>query len=186
MHLSDSEIAGRALRVGIGEGRTGELKDSLRATLGSCVGICLLWSRAKRFALAHILLPDSSAAKTKRLSPCRYADTAVPWLLESLGVGPRKRREVTALIAGGASLFTEDQLTQVGAENVEAARKALRSARIRITGEDVGGEESRQIVVDGPSRFVLSLRLEQDEAVRWEMPALFRDGDIRLPDGDTR
>ncbi|WP_175772532.1 hypothetical protein [Paraburkholderia phenazinium] len=47
------EIQVHMCAIGIGQGH-----DVLRATLGSCVGIGLLWRERAIYGLAHCLLPD--------------------------------------------------------------------------------------------------------------------------------
>ncbi len=51
--------------------------------LGSCVGVALYDSFAKVAGLAHILLPDSALFKTPS-NPAKFADTAIPLLLEQM------------------------------------------------------------------------------------------------------
>ena len=43
--------------VGMGEVRIGRRGEILRATLGSCIGIGVIWRQGGRCALAHCLLP---------------------------------------------------------------------------------------------------------------------------------
>lgn len=173
MHLPEDQVAGNAVRISIGEGRVGSVDDSYRATLGSCVGLCVVWANQSKFVLAHVLLPREPSVVTARKCGARYADRVVPWALEQLEVPSGSIRELVAYIAGGARMFTEKQQTHVGDENQQALVSSLRQHRVRVKGSDLGGEEGRQLVVDGPGRRVFSLGLERDFITRWEFPRSF-------------
>src|SRR4051794_30194560 len=93
------------LTVGIGE-----LKSSADATdvlvargLGSCIGLCFVDAATNVAGLAHIMLPDSVEAGRQGN---RYADCAVPALLEAvLGLGARRHR-LQVVLVGGAQMFS--------------------------------------------------------------------------------
>ena len=111
-------MAGNARRVGIGEFALTDGAVSLRATLGSCVGLCIAHPGTGRFALAHVLLPTSSKRSGGDDSPARCADTVVPLLLDELKINRARRTDILAFIAGGAALYEGDaQRNAVGDEN---------------------------------------------------------------------
>ena len=175
-----------AIRVGIGECRLGGLGDSLRATLGSCVGLCLADPKSLRFALVHVLLPTCpEASRTNRRQRSRYADTAVAYALELLDVDRRSRRSLRAFAAGGSQMYTgEQQRKSVGPQNQETLERAISEQRITVTGTDFGGATGRQLVVDGAGGTVFSMHLDDDSAPgpdkvttavqQWNLPAGFR------------
>lgn len=165
-------VAGNAQRVGIGEFATTDGAVSLRATLGSCVGVCLAHPKTGRFALAHVLLPTSAGSGSEGRSAARCADTVVPLLLDELGIREDRRHEVTAFIAGGAALYAGNaQRNEVGKDNGRMLVEQLRAHKIRIAGRDLGGKASRQIVVDGAAGQVYTLVLdERDQGVAWPPP----------------
>lgn len=115
--------------------------------LGSCVAIMLHDAGSKAGAMAHVLLPSTSLARdiTKH---SKFAETAVPFLvqhLKRLGADPRR---LVAKLAGGASMFSQlvtPGTIQMGERNVLAARSVLRAAGIPIARESVGGERGRSI-----------------------------------------
>lgn len=178
MHLPEIELAAPTTRIGIGEGLVGEAENALRTTLGSCVGVALVWPRKARFGLAHVLLPSSSSGTTSAAqSGPRFADTAVEWLLRQLRVPDEQRRELVAYIAGGASMFAGGRgAIRVGAQNEAAVRASLRAARIRLRGAEVGGASGRQMIVHGPLQAVFVVRHDGDEPTRWDMPPGFGRG----------
>ncbi len=173
MSLPEEVAAGRAIRVGIGDFALGGPKNSYRVTLGSCVGVALVWSRQSRFAVAHVLLP-SVRKSSMQSQGSRYADLVVPFLLEQLEVEGRNR-EITAFVAGGGQMYKQDSDgEQVGPLNVAALESALKDHRIRIEASDFGGTTPRQLVVDGPSRQVYSMHLDNPEgSLTWNLPRRF-------------
>ena len=130
------------IKVGMADYKTGRNPNSLISYgLGSCVGIALYDAVNKIGGLAHIMLPDSSQARSTE-NPAKFADTALPLMLsEMIKMGAIKAR-VTAKIAGGAQMFTFANATdvmRVGERNAEAVRKLLKTMDIRILADDTGG-----------------------------------------------
>jgi len=112
--------------------------------LGSCVAIALHDAAAGVGGLAHVLLPSSVGHRAG--PPAKFVDTAVVSLLDemaALGAGAR----TVAKLAGGASMFQALLAggENVGARNVEAARRALARAGVPLIAEDVGGEHGRTV-----------------------------------------
>ena len=117
--------------------------------LGSCV-IVTLYDRARRIGgMAHILLPDPSAARDAS-NPARFATTAVPMLRDAvLAAGAKGPLE--AKLVGGAALFGAmlgSSGQQVGERNVAAARRAIADLGIAIVATDTGGTMGRTAEFD--------------------------------------
>ena len=55
---------------------------------------------------------------------------------------------LTAKLAGGANMFGSSGPLQIGDANIEAVAQALRTAGIRITAQDVGGNRGRRVTFD--------------------------------------
>ncbi|MDE7193138.1 MAG: chemotaxis protein CheD [Oscillospiraceae bacterium] len=107
--------------------------------LGSCVGICLIDSMAGVGGLSHIMLPDSSGMTNAANTPMRFADTAIPLLVQKMSVMGANRGRMKAKIAGGAVMFsTSSDKFNIGDRNVQAGKAALNSLRIPIIAEDTG------------------------------------------------
>lgn len=115
--------------------------------LGSCIGIALYDQRSKVGGLAHILLNDSEKFKrpsVTTVNQAKFANTAIPCLIEKMTALGGKKENMVAKIAGGASLFNfKSESGSVGDKNIEAVREGLNKAGIRITSEDVGGSCGR-------------------------------------------
>ena len=119
--------------------------------LGSCVAIVLWDPLTKAGGMAHVLLPSPPPRGADRHVPGRYAQSAVPALLEAVLSLGGTRDAVTARIAGGASMFTNlvaPGLIHTGERNVLSTREALHSRGIPVTGEWVGGDFGRTVVFD--------------------------------------
>jgi chemotaxis protein CheD len=105
-----------------------------------------LYSPRRRLGmLSHIVLPKSRNSPD---NPAKYADTAIPHMLSALrceGVGPK---ELTAKVVGGACMFGDNQLSQIGDSNVQAAVQALQDVGIGIAARDAGGNCGRRICFD--------------------------------------
>ncbi len=117
--------------------------------LGSCVGATLYDPVKKVGGMVHIMLPDSNGDPKGK--PAKYADTAVPLLLEKvLKLGAEKSRLV-AKLAGGAQMLKfsrSNTANSIGTRNAEEAKKALRKLGLRIVAEDTGGSYGRTIELD--------------------------------------
>ncbi len=117
--------------------RMGELASSATSGdvlvslgLGSCIGLALIDRRAAVAGLAHVVLP---AAEGRAGEPGKFADTAVPTLLDAVvGLGARRTR-VEAVLVGGASMFSfEGHGLEVGQRNDTAVRDELKRLRIPV------------------------------------------------------
>ncbi|MFD1067550.1 chemotaxis protein CheD [Oceanobacillus locisalsi] len=147
------------VNVGIADTKTVTAPDTIRTLgLGSCIGTVLYDERQGIAGLSHVLLPDSSQAKAGNINLMKYADTAIPQLLEMLQELGAKN--IKAKIAGGAQMFQIGQGTsfmRIGDKNMEAVQGALRKSNISIVSSDVGGNLGRTIEFD-PTTSILSVR----------------------------
>jgi len=112
--------------------------------LGSCIGISLYDERAKVGGLVHIMLPENPGGK----KAVKYADTAIPFMLDELTkLGARKRR-ISAKIVGGAAMFKSEggnSVMKIGQRNIEAVEKFLKKENIIIKSSDVGKDYGRSM-----------------------------------------
>lgn len=114
--------------------------------LGSCVGICMRDETTGIGGLSHIMLPDSTQSTNGKDMPMRFADTAIPMLVDKmLALGARKAN-LKAKIAGGAVMFaTTNDRFNIGERNIVAVTEALRKAGIPIIAKDVGLNYGRTV-----------------------------------------
>ncbi|MBR2207962.1 MAG: chemotaxis protein CheD [Synergistaceae bacterium] len=116
--------------------------------LGSCVGLVVFDTYAKVAGMAHIMLPDSRGLRGSE-KVGKFADTAVPALLEEMLKKGATRSHIKAKLAGGAQMFSlpgasADFLT-VGSKNVSETKAKLLKFGIALLASDTGGNKGRTI-----------------------------------------
>jgi chemotaxis protein CheD len=131
--------------VGMGQIAAGGPPQKMKAVVGSCIALSLYHPRLNRGVMAHVVLPDSAG---RGGAPGKFADTAVPQMLELLKEFSATASCLTAKLAGGANMFGSSGPLQIGDANVEAVAHALRAAGIRITAQDVGGNRGRRVTFE--------------------------------------
>ncbi len=133
--------------VGISDLKVCRAPDTLVTyALGSCIGICMVDEAVGIGGLSHIMLPDSTQSMNGKDMPMRFADTAVPMLIEKLVAMGASRSRLRTKIAGGALMFaaTGDRFN-IGERNIEAVTAALRRENIPIIARDVGLNYGRTV-----------------------------------------
>lgn len=118
--------------------------------LGSCLGVVLYDSSTRFCGLAHVMLPDSRKAVSDR-NPYRFADTCLQDMYDELLRHPINRTGLVAKIVGGARMFAYDsdnELLNIGEQNIKAVRKKLCEWNIPVIAEDVGKTYGRTIIFD--------------------------------------
>lgn len=134
--------------------------------LGSCVGVVIYDERRKVAGLAHILLPDSKLAKQESFNNYKYADTAVPLLVEKLLDMDAKKYALKAKLAGGAEMFkfiSNSDLLRVGPRNINAVLEQLKALNIPVIAKDVGGSVGRTIEFDPATSKLLIKKVNKEE-----------------------
>ncbi len=131
--------------VGMGQITAGAPPQKMKAVVGSCIALSIYHARLKRAAMAHIVLPESAGRDGL---PGKFADTAIPRMLELLKGLAAPAACLTAKLAGGANMFGSSGPLQIGDANIEAVVQALRAAGIRIAAQDVGGNRGRRVTFE--------------------------------------
>jgi chemotaxis protein CheD len=124
--------------------------------LGSCVGIALYDKVCGIGGLAHIMLPDSRQFSNVT-NPLKFADLAVPILLQKIEAQGGSKRNIKAKICGGASMFNfsdKSMVMDIGARNSAAVKVALAEIGIPVISEDIGGNKGRTMIFDVASGIV--------------------------------
>jgi chemotaxis protein CheD len=134
------------VRVNMAEMKVESKHVELLTSVGSCVAICLHDSVNKCGGLAHVMLPISTKGSEEPL-PSKFANTAVPALVNAISELNSKPTRLSAKIAGGANMFSTlgTNYLDIGAKNIKAVKTALDEYNIRLAGEDVGGLHGRKI-----------------------------------------
>jgi chemotaxis protein CheD len=115
--------------------------------LGSCIGLALVDRRNAVAGLAHVMLPAAPAGDVEQ--PGKYADLAVPALVEAVLALGATRPRIEAALVGGAQMFSfgGGSGQDIGARNAAAVTAELQRARIRLAGVATGGDRGRSVKV---------------------------------------
>lgn len=138
--------------VGIGEIVSGEDEDILKiSSLGSCIGVVLFPKNtdycSKVAVMGHIMLPylpkEGEKKIPNRWGPAKYAEKAVPTMIQMMQELGLKVDNIAAKIVGGANMFGHGSKTlQIGKTNEKVTKKLLLEHKIQIkrsfTGGDIG------------------------------------------------
>jgi chemotaxis protein CheD len=114
--------------------------------LGSCIGLALVDQRRGIAGLAHIMLPEALAGD----GPAgKFADLAVPELVERTVALGAARPMLEAVRVGGAQMFSlgGSGALDIGVRNDTAVREALAKERIPVVAAETGGSKGRTIRV---------------------------------------
>jgi chemotaxis protein CheD len=121
--------------------------------LGSCIGLVLLDPDRPVAGLAHIMLPESNG--DAGASAGKFADTAVPALLDELVKVGALRSRLRAVLVGGAHMFSFGSAgLDIGRRNEDATRTALGAFGIGVDAAATGGTKGRTVRVDVDTRVV--------------------------------
>jgi chemotaxis protein CheD len=112
--------------------------------LGSCIGLAIVDRTAGVAGLAHIVLPESND-RVDQVG--KFADTAVPELIEKMRKAGAVERRFETAIAGGARMFEMSSGLDIGSRNEAAVRAALAKVRITVKAAQTGGNTGRTVKV---------------------------------------
>jgi chemotaxis protein CheD len=138
---------GESLMVGMAEIKLTRSQDDVLVALGlgSCIGICAYDPQTKVAGLAHVVLPDSTGHDP---NPGKFADTAIPRLLDEMAKRGASRSRIRVALAGGAQLFAfagSGPRLEIGVRNAAAVLAILKAHNIPITESDLGGSCGRTV-----------------------------------------
>ncbi|AUJ26659.1 MULTISPECIES: chemotaxis protein CheD [Virgibacillus] len=140
------------VKVGIADLKVTKAPNKIRTSgLGSCVGVVIYDERKKVAGLAHVLLPDSKLARQNKFNHYKYADTAIPLLVEQLSSLGARSNLLKAKVAGGAQMFqfsSGSDMMRIGPRNVESVLEKLKHLSIPVLASDTGGNAGRTIEFD--------------------------------------
>ena len=114
--------------------------------LGSCIGLALVDRVKGVAALGHVMLPEASHADPPQ--PHRFADLAVPALVEmALATGAGRTRLEAALVGGAAMFQFGGSGQDIGQRNAAAITRLLEAVRIPVRATQTGGSRGRTVRV---------------------------------------
>lgn len=138
----------KEIKIGIGDMNILRQEGTLITyALGSCVGITLYDPMIKLGGLLHIMLPQ--AGNQRNSTPYKFADTGIQEMLRKMSVFGGVKNRYICKIAGGAQMFSmTGPIGNIGERNVVMVRKILGEQNITISGEDVGKNIARTMLID--------------------------------------
>ncbi len=128
--------------IGIGEYHVGSCLMSCIG-LGSCIGLVIHDRDRGIGSLAHVMLPISQGKADR---PAKYADTAIPLMVEKLEAAGSRRGSLQVKMAGGASMFKNfSGSLNIGERNVDQILATCKTLNLTVVGSDTGGTVGRTI-----------------------------------------
>lgn len=120
------------------------------AGLGSCVGIVGLDPTTNVSGGSVVMLPSCPAQLA--VHPGRYADLAIPALLEQMLERGAHENSIRFAVAGGAQAFrsavSAAACIDIGSRNSAAVLSRLETLGLPCVGKCVGGELARRLTLD--------------------------------------
>lgn len=163
----------KSLNVGLGETKLSKLKsEQLVANgLGSCIGLTMYDKVNKIAGMVHIVLPDSEIS-TKEISlPGKYADKAVPDLLEKMMKLGAVRESIVVNITGGSQMFNTEKgsnILNIGMRNIIATKTALSREKLTLRAQDTGGNKGRTMRLEVSTGIVYVRSIGSPEVILGE------------------
>jgi chemotaxis protein CheD len=113
--------------------------------LGSCIALCMRDPVARVSGMAHIVLPHHVARGTDATLGAKFADLAVPYLLNEMVKEGAAEDQLKIAVVGAAQLFggEEGKRLDIGNRNTVAVLGALKARGLRLIAHDVGGTFGR-------------------------------------------
>jgi len=142
----------KSIDVHIGEIKIAKRGETLKAILGSCVAVALIWRERKVCGLAHCLLPSSGDTNFKL--GARYVDQAINSLLAMMKIKQNDYDKIEVIIVGGGTLSDFESThnsTQIGINNFNKAQEIIKKLGMKILCSDGLGIDGRKISLDTES-----------------------------------
>jgi chemotaxis protein CheD len=139
---------GTCTTVGMGRVAVARAPGLLISILGSCIGVAMYQPRFQIGALAHVVLPKAMGVNGP---PGKFANTAIPQMIEEIEKAGGSRAGLVAKLAGGACMFGQGGPLQIGRANADAINEALQRAGVKIVAADIGGSKGRRVTFDTAS-----------------------------------
>ena len=146
--------------VGLGEMQVSNDPNMVLACLGlgSCIGISAYDPVARVGAMVHVVLPHGNNIDCGK-SPTKYANTALPVMVNAMERKGAIKSRIVLKIAGGAKIIhtiAMGSILDIGDRNITAVKKAVAENKLSIKAEDIRGTLGRSMwlnVDTGVTRF---------------------------------
>jgi chemotaxis protein CheD len=114
--------------------------------LGSCLGIGVYDPVSKVAGLVHVVLPEHTPGNG--YLPGKFVDTGILSILDGIVKAGGDRHRLKVWMAGGANMIMSPGMTKafdIGNRNIQMASKMFDSLKIRLLGQEVGGNSGRTV-----------------------------------------
>ncbi len=135
--------------VGLGEMQVSNDPNMILACLGlgSCIGISAYDPVARVGAMVHVVLPHGNNIDCGK-SPTKYANTALPIMVNAMERKGAIKSRIVLKIAGGAKIIhtiAMGSILDIGDRNIAAVKKAVAENKLSIKAEDIRGTLGRSM-----------------------------------------
>ncbi len=135
----------------------------VRTVLGSCVAITMWRPEGMLGGMCHYMLPAGLREKEDARPPGLYAEKAIELFVKSIHKAGTRPHDYIVKLFGGGRMFSELSATSCGGicspsrrctcndvpcRNVLAGREMLAAYGFTIAAEHVGGQGSRDLILD--------------------------------------
>lgn len=119
----------------------------MRTTLGSCVSI-VLWHPLRLLGgMSHCLLPSRGRPSGERSG--KYIDESMDILFDEIKRHNTRARDYQVKLFGGGRMMSGQSVGfDVATRNVEALRRAVAAAGLKVHAESLGGWGYRKLLFD--------------------------------------
>jgi len=121
--------------------------EAITTVLGSCISACIRDPVTRVGGMNHFMLPEDNSsrdAKTPVVLATRYGSNAMESLINDvLKLGGLRERLEIKVFGGGRVLAS---MTDIGARNIDFVRNYLSIEGLRLSAQDVGGEQPRKVI----------------------------------------
>ena len=136
------------LVIGLGEMQLSKDPSTVLTCLGlgSCIGFSVYDPIVKVGGMVHIVLPSSDGRETN--APAKFADMAIPNLLDAMSDLGSTNRRLVIKMAGGAQMSLAkggSGIFKTGERNIESVQIIAKEHGLRIAASDVGGHSGRTL-----------------------------------------
>jgi chemotaxis protein CheD len=135
--------------VGLGEMQVSDDPKMVLACLGlgSCIGVSAYDPVARVGAMVHVVLPHGNNVDCGK-SPTKYANTALPAMVNAMVRKGALKSRIVLKIAGGAKIIhtiPAGSILDVGDRNITAVKNAVAENKLSIKAEDIRGTLGRSM-----------------------------------------
>lgn len=128
----------------------GNRDTRIRTVLGSCVSITFWHPRLLVGGMCHYMLPKRPDI-SETAPDGRYADGAISLLLKKMDTIGIPHKEYQVKLFGGGNMFPdmpENNQSDIGTQNVKAARRLMRQHGFTSVASHLGGTGSRTVIFE--------------------------------------